>query len=241
MKARIKKLLQTRDLKIDYRNDYKAYRKLATAINASVVFENMPQLFDKTSDTEFDPHYTYQGPWVMRNLLKARPRKHIDVGSWTTYLGFFAALQPTEFVDIRPAKLQIPKLSVKKGSVLELPYRSRTVESLSCLHVVEHVGLGRYGDPLDPLGTDKAIAELARVIKPGGRLYLALPIGKEVTYYNAHRVTSPVRVLSLCGDLRLESFSAVKDNGDYIEKADPKKLRTQKYACGFYCFIRDKK
>jgi hypothetical protein len=54
--------------------------------------------------------------------------------------------------------------------------------------VVEHIGLGRYGDPLDPEGTEKAMAELKRIIAPGGNLYLSVPIDDvNRTYFNAHR------------------------------------------------------
>jgi SAM-dependent methyltransferase len=54
--------------------------------------------------------------------------------------------------------------------------------------VIEHIGLGRYGDPLDPLGSLKACNELARVIKPGGNLYISVPIeDNPKTYFNAHR------------------------------------------------------
>ena len=53
---------------------------------------------------------------------------------------------------------------------------------------MEHIGLGRYGDPLDPDGTERAIDELARVVSPGGDLYLSLPLDDENrTYFNAHR------------------------------------------------------
>lgn len=58
--------------------------------------------------------------------------------------------------------------------------------------VLEHIGLGRYGDPLDPRGTDKAIAELCRVLSPGGDLYVSVPVEQSAqVYFNAHRVFNP--------------------------------------------------
>jgi hypothetical protein len=78
------------------------------------------------------------------------------------------------------------------------------VESLSSLCVVEHIGLGRYGDPIDPEGTGKAIAELQRVIKPAGNLYISLPLDDENrTYFNAHRAFKEAYVLSLFQDFEL--------------------------------------
>jgi len=204
-----------------------------------LVFAENPQLNDRTSDTGFDAHYTYQGPWVMRKLLLEKPEKHIDVGSWVTYLGFFSALQPTEFVDIRPAKLNIPGLITKEGSVLDLPYKPNSVSSLSCLHVVEHVGLGRYGDPLDTEGTIRAIKSLAAVIAKGGNLYLALPVGEEITHFNAHRVTDPRKVEKMCDQLKLKQLSAVLDDGTYIEESTIEQLIGQKYALGLYHFYKE--
>ena len=69
----------------------------------------------------FDAHYTYQGPWVMRDLLARRPESHVDVGSFTMYLGFYSAVVPTTFIDIRPSGLQMRGLVEQAGSVLELP------------------------------------------------------------------------------------------------------------------------
>lgn len=217
-----------------YINLYRGY------FGAEPEIVEFPQINDKTDNTEFDPHYTYQGPWVMRHLLNEKPEKHIDIGSWTAYLGFFSSLQPTEFVDIRPANLQLPGLSVKTGSILDLPYGNKKVKSVSCLHVVEHIGLGRYGDDLDPAGTLKALDELQRVLAYGGHLYLSLPVGREITYFNAHRVTHPNTVIKVLNELTLVSMSAVMDDGSYLE--DPKKtvLARQKYACGLFHFTREK-
>lgn len=222
-----------------YVQDRKNYKSLYKEIyNKELKYIDSPQVNDRTATTEFDTHYTYQGPWVMRNLLKQKPAKHIDVGSWVVYLGFFSSLQPTTFVDIRPAKLSIPGVSPKKGSVLDLDFKDRSVQSLSCLHAIEHIGLGRYGDPLDPLGTEKAARELSRVISSKGDLYVSLPVGREVTYFNAHRVTDPEKVQDLFCELDLTSFSVILDGGIYKENVSPKVACKQDYACGMYHFTR---
>jgi hypothetical protein len=78
----------------------------------------------------------------------------------------------------------------KRGSILLIPYENNSIKSLSCLYVAEHIGLGRYGDPLDPFGTKKAAKELSRVLALDGNLYFSLPIGKPKLYFNAHRIHS---------------------------------------------------
>lgn len=162
----------------------------------------------------------------------------MDVGSWTAYLGFFSSLQPTEFVDIRPAELHLPGLTPSEGSVLRLPNTNNSLESLSCLHVVEHIGLGRYGDPIDPLGTMKALKELSRVVAKGGDLYLSLPVGVEKIFFNAHRITHPRVVLENMEGMKLVSLSGVLDDGQYLENAGLELLSRQRYGCGLFHFLK---
>jgi hypothetical protein len=121
--------------------------------------------------------------------------------------------------------------------VLDLPFADGSVESLSCLHVAEHVGLGRYGDPLDPDGTRKAALELQRVLASGGRLYFSMPVGEARTEFNAHRVHDPEAVPGLFPYLRLEAFSGVDDEGRWQRELSPGDLGGSRWACGFYVFI----
>ena len=72
------------------------------------------------------------------------------------------------------------------AKVTNLSHLDDSVESLSYLHTMEHIGLGRYGDPIDPLGYLKGMNELQRVLKPGGKLYLSVLIGQERVEFNAY-------------------------------------------------------
>ena len=108
--------------------------------------------------------------------------------------------------------------------------------SLSCLHVAEHIGLGRYGDKLDPHGTKKAAKELARVLARGGSLYFSLPIGKERLCFNAHRIHSPGRVLEYFKGLELVELSGVDDFGVLHKNLDVEKMCSWDYGCGLFHF-----
>jgi hypothetical protein len=46
-----------------------------------------------------------------------------------------------------------------------LPFKNNSIECISSLCVLEHIGLGRYGDKLDPFGTEKAIEEIKTIFK----------------------------------------------------------------------------
>lgn len=196
-----------------------------------------PRLHDRTSMTPVDAQYFYQQLWAFEHIMRLRPPRHVDIGSSYQMSGYLAAFLPTEFVDIRPIDVEREGLTVTRGSLLALPFPSQSVPSLSCLHVLEHIGLGRYGDPLDPHGTEHACRELSRVLSPEGSLYVSVPIGEERLCFNAHRVTSPSRVLTWFPDLSLQEFSAV-DGRRFRAHADPADFEHAEYALGMYRFTR---
>jgi SAM-dependent methyltransferase len=165
----------------------------------------LPYLRDRTSVTPLDPVYFYQDAWAAGNIFKHKPKHHYDIGSSAMTVGILSQFVPMTMVDIRPVELSLPNLLFRKGTVLALPFRDNTLESVSSLCVVEHIGLGRYGDELDPFGSEKAAKELVRVTKPGGRIYFSVPVdSSNRVYFNAHRAFTREYVLSLFSDCRLE-------------------------------------
>lgn len=223
-----------------YVRDMFRYRNLPNAEPRSQ-WHFRPILDDKTSTSGFDAHYVYLGAWAFRQIASRRPSRHVDVGSQISWVTCVAGMVDAVFIDIRPFTGRVEGLSSVAGSVLAMPYEDQTLESLSCLHVAEHIGLGRYGDPLDPNGTRAAIRELARVVAPGGSLYFALPIGSPQIVFNAHRVHCPWEIIRLFGDcgLTLQQFAAVDDDGAFHPKADIASYEKARYACGMFHFMRD--
>lgn len=135
-----------------------------------------------------EPTYFYQDNWAFEKIVNAKPTQHVDIGSHNKFVSLLSKVVSTETVDVRPWSLAIPSLTFRLGSILELPYPDGSLHSISSLCVVEHIGLGRYGDPLDPLGTEKAVVELKRVLAPGADLYISVPVDDTTrTYFNAHR------------------------------------------------------
>lgn len=181
-------------------------------------------------------HYFHQDIWAARLIHERNPMRHVDVGS--SVAGFIAHLlvfRDVEYVDIRPLSTNVKGLHFKRGSILALPYESNSLESLSALHVVEHIGLGRYGDPINPTGWQKALTELTRVLKPGGNLYFSVPIGLERLEFDGHRVFDPKTIVDAFKPLRLVSFSYVNDSGDYVPQGDPDQTSCW-YGCGLFVF-----
>ena len=220
-----------------YVRSYAAYRKLVVRASAVATIRTAPKIFDDDpSSHTFDAHYVYMDRWAAGKLLGQRPPEHVDVGSSVNFLSFASLITRVKFVDIRPVSPDFTNFECTTGSVLSMPFRDGAVPSLSCLHVAEHIGLGRYGDPLDPFGTEKACAELARVLAPGGILYFALPIGEPVTYFNAHRVHAPRTILGYFKDLELREFCAVNDAGNFVTNANMDDYAGARYSCGMFLF-----
>lgn len=198
----------------------------------------LPKLTDRTTTTSFDSHYFYMSGWAMRRILSSRAGAHWDVGSLSMFVNLLSSCVPTTFVDIRPLEANLSGLTCEAGSLLKLKWPDKSIPSLSCLHVAEHVGLGRYGDPLNADGTEIAARELGRVLAINGLLYFALPVGKERTCYNAHRICRPTTVQSWFSDLELIEFSYVGDDGRFYEYGAPSECENSRYAAGLFIFKR---
>lgn len=184
--------------------DWRTYRKLPRNPSFTLATGDIyPRLFDKTATTDIDPVYFYQDTWCARKIFEQKPARHYDVGSKADLIGTISQFTPTTMVDIRPLKVSLPELSFIEGSILKLPFKDGEVASLSSICVIEHIGLGRYGDPLDPFGSEKAMAELMRVLAIDGSLYISVPIDNEnKVYFNAHRAFTREYILKLFGSLK---------------------------------------
>ena len=195
-------------------------------------------LNDETATTSVDPHYFYQSAWLARHLAERRPTSYTDVGSSVSMLGVISGFVPTTFVDIRPVEIALTNFECMAGSIVALPFPDHSVELLSCLHVIEHIGLGRYGDPLDPAGSQKAAKELVRVLAPQGRLFLSTPVGRERVCFNAHRIFAPQTIVAMFAPCSLASFAWIDDRGVLRTRASPADAADADYGCGLFEFGR---
>ena len=150
-------------------------------------------------------------------------------------LRIFLLLKPL-MLWIRPLESTVSGLFYHKGNIANLSHLDDSVESLSCLHTMEHIGLGRYGDPIDPLGYLKGMNELQRVLKPRGKLYFSVPIGQERVEFNAHRAFNPMTILKTFSSLNLVEFVAVNAAGDLMSSVQPEDFKDVRYACGIFIF-----
>lgn len=172
--------------------------------------------------------YFHQDLLVARWIFHAQPQRHVDIGSRVDgFIAHLAVFREVEVLDIRPQPEQVEGVVFHQMDVMaELPLTWReSAESLSCLHTIEHFGLGRYGDAIDPLGHEKGVEQLKSMVKAGGVLYLSTPIGPQRVEFNAHRVFALPTVLSwFTQGWRVEKAVCIDDREQprEVDLSDPK-------------------
>lgn len=198
-----------------------------------------PCLNDNTNKTSFDAHYIYHPAWAARIIKETNPFRHTDISSTLHFCSIVSAFVTTEFYDYRPAILELDNLNCRHADLTNLPFESNSILSLSCMHTIEHVGLGRYGDPLDPDGDLKAFEELKRVCAIKGNLLIVVPVGKKRIQFNAHRIYDPFDIIQYMDGFKVEKFSLINDEGEFIEYAKLNDAAIQTYGCGCFWFIKN--
>ena len=201
--------------------------------------DRLPCLGDDTESTNFDRHYVYHPAWAARIIAKTKPIRHMDISSTLHFCSLISAFIPVEFYDYRPADLRLPNLISNHGDLSALPFECNSVASISCMHVVEHIGLGRYGDSIDPDGDLKAMNELYRVLSPEGDLLFVVPIGQPRIMYNGHRIYTYDQIVQSFSGLQLIEFTLIPDcwkDGGMVVNPDDELLNKQKYGCGCFWF-----
>jgi hypothetical protein len=236
--------LRSLSKRIDFARDWRTFR---AGLSPSRGFamdwgDRYPCLNDKTAQTTFDHHYVFHTAWAARKLRELAPTVHHDISSSLYFCAIASAFVPMKFYDYRPAPLGLSNLESERADLLALPFATGSLPTLSCMHVIEHVGLGRYGDPIDADGDLKALAELQRVVAPGGSLLMVVPVGAPRIQYNAHRIYSTQQIVDALPQMRLADFALIGD-----EAADGLKPGLQhlaaaaslRYGCGCFHFVKN--
>lgn len=171
--------------------------------------------------TEWDESSGSLGAYFFQDQLVARwihghgPTRHIDVGSRLDgFIGSLSVFREVEVIDIRPQIEPVHNVKFHQLDMMrDLPDSwIGCTDSLSCLHTIEHFGLGRYGDSIDVNGHLKGLAQLKRMVAPGGIFYLSTPIGPQRVEFNAHRIFAAKTLVNWFNDgWEIEKFAFLDD------------------------------
>ena len=194
--------------------------------------------------------YFWQDLLVAQWIFKNNPVKHVDVGSRIDgFVAHVASFRQLEVIDIRPISKTIPGVTFIQHDFMKEAQLSKNqkgkgyCDSLSCLHTIEHFGLGRYGDDIDVFGHERGLKNLASLLKVGGVFYLSTPIGLERVEFNANRVFDPRTIISLAEKYKLLLRSlVVLEGGEFInvsiDRLSLNVLAKKKYSLGIFIFKR---
>lgn len=188
-------------------------------------------------------HYFHQDLLVATFVSQNKPTRHIDIGSRIDgFVAHVASFRHIEVLDVRELKeCGHENIKFLRANLMDpASAKDEVADSISCLHAIEHFGLGRYTDPLDPQGHLKGFKNILRMLKPNGKLYISFPIGRaNEIHFNAHRVFHPRDILNWPTggtQIDLQRFDFVDDAGILHKNADIHGAIETTYGCGIYTF-----
>ena len=187
--------------------------------------------------------YFWQDLYIAQKIHCAKPKKHVDIGSRVDgFVAHIASFRDIEVLDIRPITAHIPHVTFQQADLMNpFSLQKNYCDSLSCLHALEHFGLGRYGDPINVFGYETGLKNISDMLQTQGILYLSVPVGRARVEFNAHRIFDPLHIVNLAesNGLLLENFARV-ESGVLTESNNPADdfsiLNNVNYALGIFIF-----
>lgn len=231
-----------------YCRDWVAFRK-----GYSGLMKCMPCLHDRFQEGgATKSEYFWQDLLVAQAIHAAKPAKHVDIGSRVDgFVTHVASFRELEVFDVRPITTPVPGVVFRQADLMNPNTLSTVAElgggycdSLSCLHAIEHFGLGRYGDPIDPNGYQRGISNMAQLLLLGGTFYLSTPIGQERVEFNANWIFDPSSIVhcAAAAGMTLQKLIVITaDNGAMdspIDEASLKALALPHYQLGLFIFTK---
>lgn len=190
--------------------------------------------------------YFWQDLFVAREVFSARPIRHVDIGSRVEgFVTHVAAFREIEVLDIRPTSANVPGIVFRQVDLQDsFAVPTEYCDSISCLHALEHFGLGRYGDSIDANGYKTGLRNMVKMLETGGRFYLSVPLGVERVEFNSHRVFPPATIINEAesAGLALLQFAYVTASGFVIShrvSEDLAIIAAKPYTLGVFTFVKE--
>jgi hypothetical protein len=205
------------------------------------IYPELSDYYDSAGEAK--GHYFHQDLLVASFIKERSPKRHIDIGSRIDgFVAHVASFREIEVLDIRDLDKSIHKnlIFLKRDLMKDVDDLKDSSDSISCLHAIEHFGLGRYGDTIDPKGHISGFKNIVEMLAVGGILYISFPISDNPgVHFNSQRVLDPIEILSWSDRVKLERFDLVDDQGSLHLNADIKSILNQKYALGIYTLRKE--
>lgn len=202
----------------------------------------IPILGDWNSRESFDEHYVYHIAWAIRKVRELNPKIIADFSSSHYFVAVVSSFTKVDSFNYRKSRLVLDNVNQYVNDLTSLKMQNASLDFITCMHVIEHVGLGRYGDCLDYDGDKRVANELDRVLSIGGTLLLVLPVGEKARIcFNAHRIYTYELVLSMFRSFNLIEFAYISDKPDhaYLKRyQDSSIVGHDFYGCGCFHLVK---
>lgn len=222
--------------------DYYKIRRQARKAGNFFPFGNLYPCFeDNRTSGSATGHYFHQDLLVAGKIFRNNPARHVDIGSRVDgFVAHVASFREIEVFDVREFAGNVQNIRFRRFDLTDKDFPlGDYCDSVSCLHAMEHFGLGRYGDRIDYNGHLEGWANIRKMLLPGGKLYFSAPIGRQRIEFNAHRVFSlPYLLKMIDGNYQIDCFSYVDDKGDLVKDARLEEGAVKdNFSCNYGCGI----
>jgi Caenorhabditis protein of unknown function, DUF268 len=118
---------------------------------------------------------------------------------WVEVICLYLGAAKVTTLEYGAIRSEHPQLHTLTPAAFRLAYQDGSLgwfDTVVSFSSMEHSGLGRYGDALNPWGDILGIARAWCVTKPGGQLFLGVPSSQtfeDSVEFNAHRIYGKVR------------------------------------------------
>lgn len=225
-----------------FKNDFKTLIAQKASDNLFEIYPNFPILNEKTEEGgTMKGHYFHQDLYVARKIFENFPKKHVDIGSRVDgFVAHVASYREILIYDIRKIESKVKNIHFVQADLMQFDEKLKnSTDSISCLHAIEHFGLGRYGDTIDYWGYLKGLNNIYEILETGGLFYFSVPMGPQRIEFNAHRVFSTAYLVNLLTEkYDILEFSYVNDQGDFFENVALTRSEIENnYGCFWGCGI----
>ena len=185
--------------------------------------------------------YFKQDLIVSRKIFLKKPANHVDFGSRIDgFVSNIASFMDLDVSDIRSLESDFPQINFKKADLSNPNLKvDKKYDSVSSLHALEHFGLGRYGDPINPDGHLTGFKNIINHMSNNATLYFSVPIGKLSVAFNAHRIFSIEYLIAMFENHKLKciEFDYIDDNGKIFMNQKLLDGFESNYGCNYGCGI----
>lgn len=224
------------------------FKNMAKANGTQLTFKNIYPVYVDYAHPVVNKHYWFQDIYVASKIITASREcedlRHVDIGSRLE--GFITSLISAgidlTFGDINVPKMPFPNATARFIDLQAMtPEQFKDVRSVSCLHVIEHLGLGKYGDAIDPIGHRRIFADFGAVLESGTKLYISSPTSRRPgIVFNGGRHLDPREMIedACAAGFTVDEIGFVQDNWDFIIDPTPEQMASSDYGCVILCLTR---